>query len=303
MLRRTRIFVIIFFVFSVAVWGGYRLYERTNRDTTIPVITMDSGSITVPVEGYEEAIMEGVSAKDEKDGDLTDKVFIESRSTFIGKGKFNVTYAVADSNNHVAKATREVILSDYHSPRFELSAPLKFQTTAEKREDINLAESLSAHDVLDGDISNKIRISGDYRLSSNTTGDYPMEFIVMNSMGDVVHLPVTVTIYSASEENSLPKIVLSSYLANTTVGQGVDVVGMIEEISYRGYTYHREEDGNFYSGEYDKDGLPIMFTADSLFIETAVDFNTPGAYEVKITYTDEVEGVSNYTYMYIVVNE
>ena len=303
MLRRTRIFVIIFFVFSVVIWGTYRMHERINKDTTMPVIKLDSESITVSVEGYEEAILEGVTAKDEKDGDLTDKVFIESKSTFMGKGKFNVTYAVADSDNHVAKATREVIFNDYHSPKFKLSAPLKFQTTMENRADINLAENLSAIDVLDGDISNKIRISSDYSLSSYTTGNYPMEFIVMNSMGDVVHLPVTVTIYSASEESALPKIVMESYLANTTVGQGVDVVGMIDSISYRGYTYHLADDGNFYSGEYDKDGMPIMFTTDSLFIETDVDFNTPGVYEVKITYTDEVEGVSNYTYIYIVVNE
>ena len=303
MLRRTRIFVIIFFLFSVSVWGGYRFYERSHTDRTSPVITMDADSITVSVEGGEEAILQGVTAKDEKDGDLTDKIFIESRSNFVSKGRFSVTYGVADSDNHVSKATREVIYSDYRSPRFELSQPLKFQTTKESQQDLNIAVNLSAHDVLDGNISNKIRISGDYTLSSYNPGDYPMEFIVMNSMGDTVHLPVTVTIYSASEENAKPKIVLKKYLVNTPIGQGVDVVGMIEEISYRGYTYTRGEDGNFYSGEYDRDGNPIMFTDDSLFIETNVDFNTPGVYEVKINYTDADEGVSNYAYMYIVVNE
>lgn len=303
MLRRTRIFVIIFFIFSVAVWGGYRLYERAHTDTTSPVISMDADSITVSVEGGDAAILEGVTAEDAKDGDLTDKIFIESRSNFVEKGRFSVTYAVADSDNHVSKASREVIYSDYKSPNFELSQPLKFQTSKESQQDLNIAANLSAHDVLDGNISNKIRISGDYTISSYNPGDYPMEFIVMNSMGDTVHLPVTVTIYSASEEMALPKIVMKRYLVNTTVGVGVDVVGMIQEISYRGLTYTREEDGNFYSGEYDRDGLPIMFTSDSLFIETNVDFNTPGVYEVKINYTDETEGASNYTYMYIVVNE
>lgn len=303
MLRRTRIFVIIFFLFSVAVWGGYGLYERTHTDLTNPVISMDQDSITVSVEGGEEAILEGVTAKDEKDGDLTDKIFIESRSNFIGKGKFTVTFAVADSDNHVSKATRQVIYSDYRSPIFELSQPLKFQTTKESQADLNIAANLSAHDVLDGNISNKIRILGDYTISSYNPGDYPMEFIVMNSMGDTVNLPVTVTIYSASEESVLPKIILKQYIVNTPVGQGVDVVGMIKEISFRGYTYTREEDGNFYSGEYDNDGNPIMFTNDSLFIETNVDFNTPGVYEVKINYTDAADGASNYAYMYISVND
>lgn len=303
MLRRTRIFVIIFFILSVVVWGGYRLYERSHVDKTIPVITMDENSVTVTVEDGDEAILAGVTAKDEKDGDLTDVIFIESRSNFIGKGQFTVTYAVADSDNNVAKASREVIYSDYKPPRFELSEPLKFQTTRETQDDINIAANLTAHDMLDGNISNKIRISGDYTLSAYSPGDYPMEFIVMNSMGDTVRLPVTVTIYSGTEENALPKIVMSKYIVNTTVGQGVDVVGLIEEVSYHGYTYRLADDGNFYSGEYDQDGMPIMFTGDDLFIETNVDFNIPGTYEVKITYTDETDNVSNYTYIYIVVNE
>ena len=303
MLRRTRIFVIIFFVFSVALWGGYRIFERSHTDRTVPVISMDEDSVTVSVHDGDEAILAGVTAEDEKDGDLTDAIFIESRSNFFEKGKFTVTYAVADADNNVAKASRQVTYSDYKSPKYELSAPLKFQTAKETQDDINIAANLSAQDILDGNISNKIRISGDYTLSAYTPGDYPMEFIVMNSMGDTVRLPVTVTIYSGTEESALPQIVMSKYLVNTVAGEGVDVVGLIDEISYRGYTYHREEDGNFYSGEYDRDGMPIMFTGDSLFIETNVDFNVPGTYEVKITYTDPTDNVSNYTYIYIVVNE
>ena len=286
MLRRSLVFVVIFFMFSVSVYGGYGLYERLHSDSTSPVISLESDSVTVSVEEGDEAILQGVTARDEKDGDLTDRIFIESRSNFIGKGQFSVTYAVADSDNHVSRASREVIYSDYKSPKFELSEALKFQTTRESQDDLNIAANLTAYDVLDGNISNKIRISGDYTISSYNPGDYPMEFSVPNSMGDTAHLPVTVTIYSAGEENAKPKIEMSHYLINTPVGQGVDVVGQIKEISYRGYTYHRADDGNFYSGEYDKDGMPIMFTSDSLFIETNVDFNTPGVYEVKVNYTD-----------------
>ena len=303
MLRRTRIFVIILFIFSVVVSGGYRLYEGINTDRTNPVITMDQESITVSVNDGDESILNGVTATDAKDGDLTEKLFIESRSNFISKGKLTVTYAVADTDNHVTRASREVIYGDYKSPVFKLTQPLKFQTTKENQGDINIAANLSAYDVLDGNISNKIRISSDYAMSNYNTGDYPMEFFVTNSLGDTVHLPVTVTVYSAAEENVRPKIVMKNYIVNTSVGEGVDVLGLIDEISYRGYTYHRADDGNFYSGEYDSDGMPIMFTPDSLFIETNVDFNTPGVYEVKVNYTDAVEGISNYAYIYIVVTE
>ena len=144
MLRRTRIFVIIFFLFSVSVWGGYKIYARSHADTSSPVITMDETSVTVSVEDGDKGILEGVRAEDKKDGDLTDQIFIESRSNFIEKGRFTVTFAVADSDNHVSKASREITYSDYHSPRFELSQPLKFQTTSETMDDLNIAANLSA---------------------------------------------------------------------------------------------------------------------------------------------------------------
>lgn len=303
MLRRTRIFVLIFFLFSVSVWGGYKIYARAHTDTTSPVITMDETTVTVSVEDGEKAILEGVKAEDKKDGDLTDQIFIESRSNFIEKGRFTVTFAVADSDNHVSKASREVIYSDYRSPRFELSQPLKFQTARESMSDLNIAANLSASDVVDGNISNKIRISGDYSISSTSTGDYPMEFIVSNSLGDTVRLPVTVTIYSASEESVLPAIKLKYYLVNTTVGNAIDLESLVEEVSYHGYTYHQATDGKFYSGEYDKDGNPVMFDASQLHLDSNVDFNTPGVYEVTVTYTDDLAGVSNEARMYIVVNE
>ena len=38
----------------------------------MPVIEMDSESITVSVEGGDEAILEGVTATDKKDGDITE---------------------------------------------------------------------------------------------------------------------------------------------------------------------------------------------------------------------------------------
>ena len=42
-----------------------------------------------------------MTATDDKDGDITENLFIESRTTFLEKGRFNVTIAVADQDNHV----------------------------------------------------------------------------------------------------------------------------------------------------------------------------------------------------------
>lgn len=301
MLRKTRIFVIVFFIISVIIFVGYHLLDLISTDRTIPVIQMNSNSITVSVEGGDEAILEGIKATDEKDGDITENLFIESRSNFIEKGRFKVIIAVADKDNHVAKTEREVIYSDYRSPQFSLTAPLKFLATTEYYDDLNIAKNISANDVVDGNISDKIKISNDYIISREVPGDYHMEYIVTNSMGDTVKLPVTVTLYRAIEESGLPEIILSNYLINTPIGVGVDVAGLIEQIEYHNYTYRRGEDGNFYNGEFDADGNPVMFEYSSIKIDTDVDWNTPGVYEVKITFTDEAANLSNFTRCYIVV--
>ena len=301
MLRKSRVFVVIFFIFALVTFTMFRLARLARADRTIPVIEMNSDSVTVSVEGGDAAILEGVAATDAKDGNITENLFIESRTAFIEKGRFNVTIAVADRDNHVTKATREVIYSDYRSPQFSLSNPLKFSISRESRDDLNIASGLGAKDVIDGNINNKIKISSDYSINSNVPGDYHMEFVVTNSMGDTARLPVTVTIYSNVQESGLPQITLSQYLINTPVGTQVDVLSLIDQINYHNSTYRRGEDGNYYNGEFDSQGNAIMFPAESVRIDSDIDWNTPGVYEVTITFTDEKASLSNFTRCYMAV--
>ena len=263
MLRKTRIFVVIFFIISVLLFGGYTLIRAVTVDRTLPIIEMDSDEVTISVKGGDTAILEGIKASDEKDGDITGNLFVESKSTFIEKGIFKATIAVADSDNHVTKVERKVTYSDYRSPQFTLTEPLKFLTTRENRDDLNIAESLRANDVVDGDISNKIKISSEYSINGYTTGDSHMEF--------------------------------------TPVGAGADIEALIEQIEYHNDTFRRGEDGNLYNGEFDAEGNPIMFDWSAIQIDTDADWNTPGVYEVKITFTDEAANLSNFTRCYVVV--
>jgi hypothetical protein len=301
MLRRTKVFVILFFLISVGVWKGYDMTAGLRVDNSQPVITMSSESVKVSVQGGDEAILEGVVAEDAKDGNLTDQIFIESRNNFFEKGKFNVTLAVADSDNHLARATREIEYSDYVSPQFELTEPLEFPKASGSQDDADISANLSAHDVIDGDISNKIRISGEYSMNSYEADIYPMEFIVMNSMGDTAKLPVNVKIYEPSDKNSLPQIHLKNYLINTPVGSNIDLGNIIDNITYRNMTYVRQEDGTFFSGEYDRDGQAITIPTSFVSYSGDVDFSEPGVYEVTYTYNDSEEEIKNDTRLYIVV--
>lgn len=303
MLRKSRIFVVAFFIVSLSIFVLFRITRLAAVDRTIPVIEMDNTSITISVDGGDDAILEGVTATDAKDGDISNNLFIESKTAFIENGRFNVTIAVADKDNHVTKVQREVIYSDYRSPQFSLTAPLRFQTTRESRDDLNIAANLSAKDVIDGNISNAIKISSDYSIYGNgvTTGEFPMEFLVTNSMGDTAKLPVTVTIYSAAEENGRPEIVLSDYVINTPVGKHVDIVSKIKQIVYNNSVYQLSEDGYFHNVEYDSTRDSEGFGVSAIQIDSNVNWDIPGVYEVKIRLSEEVAGISDFTRCYVVV--
>lgn len=301
MLRKSRMFAMVFFLLSLTIFAIYHIIKFAMTDRTVPVIEMKSDTITVLVEGGDEAILEGVTATDGKDGDITDSLFIESRTTFLDKGRFNVTIAVADLDNHVVKAEREVIYSDYRSPQFSLTGPLKFQLARESQDDLNITSGLSANDVIDGNISNRIKISSEYSIINYTPGDYHMEFLVTNSMGDTVKLPTTITLYRTSDENGLPQILLSEYLINTPVGTEVDLKSLVESIDYHNIKYIRGDDGNFYSGEFDSEGNAAMISSDSVHINSEIDWDLPGVYEVTFTYTDVKTDISNNIRCYIVV--
>ena len=62
MLRRTKVFVILFFLISVGVWKGYDIYAGLQADNSQPVITMESESLSCSVKDGDSALLTGVTA-------------------------------------------------------------------------------------------------------------------------------------------------------------------------------------------------------------------------------------------------
>ena len=69
--------------------------------TAAVVVTYEEGSDTAP-------LLEGVTATDEKDGDVTDSLVIENIFPNDDHTSASVVYAAKDSHNNVSKATRRV---------------------------------------------------------------------------------------------------------------------------------------------------------------------------------------------------
>lgn len=286
-MRRVRVISIIIFIAVLAAFGGYQITEMKNNDLTGPKITMESETITVLSEADEKELLAGIRAEDKKDGDVTDSLIVEMESNFVEAGRRMITVAAFDSDNHVAKATREVIYSDYQPPTFSLSAPLRFPLDTQ-----DVLTNLKAQDVLDGDITGNIKISTEYALKTSEAGDYPMVFSVANSAGDVVSLPVTVEIYDQKEENQKPQITLSEYLVYTSAGTPLNAWDYVQEITLDGREYIRQGDGTLQDPEPEEYQERIAVSEEEVAVSEDVDYNTPGVYEItyRITNDNEMTG-------------
>lgn len=281
-MRKIRIFSIIVFVTAVAVFGLYKRQEIIKADHAGPEITMEKDKIKVSCTDGPEELLKGIKAEDSKDGDVTDSLIIESMSNFIKKGKRKMTVVAFDSDNNATKATRIIGYKDYKSPEFGLEEPLKFPL---KTPDI--LGTLSAQDVLDGDLTGNIKMSSEYSVKPETAGDYPMIFTVANSAGDVVKLPVTIQIYDPSEESQSPKFTLSEYITYLPVGSVFNPWDYVEQITIRDLKYTKAEDGNLYTPNPDGRLMKTVITPEEVQITHNVDVNTPGSYEVTYQLTDD----------------
>lgn len=147
--------------------------------------------------------------------------------------------------------------------------------------------TLNCSDVLDGDITGKIKMSSEYYVQADVAGEYPMVYQVANSAGDVQKLPVTVEIYDPSKEAQKPQFELSEYLVYTSVGKAVDPWSYVQQITMGGIKFVRGEDGVLRDPNPAEKQERTAITADEVQITNQADFNTPGTYEILYQITDD----------------
>lgn len=102
----SKIALIGFFVADAALIAA-SVFLYLNLDKTAPEISFveDDGRLIYSESMNEEELLEGVSAFDDKDGDVTESLVVEKVSE-TAYGKVIVTYAALDSSNNVAKKSR-----------------------------------------------------------------------------------------------------------------------------------------------------------------------------------------------------
>lgn len=219
-MRLLRFGIIVLFLVTSVVFGGMYVENVILADKSIPVITIDSPMLEVSLNAGDEEFLKGVTAYDEKDKDITDRVIVESVSNFIDEGVCKVTYAVCDNDNHVAKKTRKIKYADYEPPKFGLTQSTCFSIY----ERINLANVVTATDCIDGDISKQVIITSE-NYTKSTAGVFTMNVSVSNRKGDVSHMDIPLII--EDRELSAPIIQLKDYLVYMDKGAKPNLQGML----------------------------------------------------------------------------
>ena len=228
-MRILRMFTAALLAVTAVLYIGNGLFIRLSGREAGPVIECPEEVLEVSIHDGEQVLLTGVTARDKQDGDLTDRVMVGGVSKLIGGDRAKVTCMVFDSDDNMASLVRQVRYTDYRRPRISLRAPLVFASEKEAK----LLEQVMVSDVLDGDLSEKARVSTLW--ATEDEGVYSATVLVTNSMGDtaMVDVPVLIgrsggirlrqqVIYLQQGEAFDPKAALASDATGVQIQSEVD---------------------------------------------------------------------------------
>ena len=242
-----------------AAFAVYRAEGAKRVDREAPQITMAQDELRLSVHDGEEKLLDGVTAQDAQDGDVTDSLVVESVRGIVADKRFTATYVAFDAAGNVTKAQRTVYYEDYVAPRFSLTAPLIFLGGA-----VDVFAPLEAVDVFDGSLKDRVKgtlVSGESQISQ--AGEYTVEFRVTNSLGDTAYLTAPVQVLPAG--NSGAELTLTSYL-----------IYLKKNTAFAPETYLKELTAGGQTAALDGRGVSVQ-------IDSAVDMTKAGTYRVDYT--------------------
>lgn len=263
---------ILLFVLSAVAFGALTVRDRFFTDHTPPTLTCVSDPLEISVNDPKEVLFQDLQATDDTDGDLTDQIILRSVSPLITSDTAKVSYIVFDAAGNQAVLSRTVRYTDYRKPVFSLFRPLVFQVG----ETVTLKDRLAANDPVDGNITNNIRIVSQ-NISTQYEGTYHVEVQVTNSLGDTATLPLKVIM---SNQATPQLIFLTQYIVYLQEGASFQPEDYIQSVRNPDFT----------------DADP-----DQLTIQSSVDTQSPGIYDVLYTYTADTQTYQ--AYLTVVVGE
>ncbi len=262
-MKSIKTLVVVLFLIIALAFSVMFCYDKIMIDHVAPEIICDGAKLEISVKATDEDLCRGLVATDDVDGDITDRIIVRRVSRLTGSNSAVAHYAVFDSASNFCTFTRNVYYTDYCQPEYSLTQPMIFNVNSV----VSLNDRISAHDMIDGDITSRIRISAG-NISNSVEGEYPLTLQVTNSTGDTSALTMTVQIRNYTSRH--PRITLSKYLTYMDLGSDADVEQFRELIE----SVQETENG--------KDAR-----VKDVVITGTVDSGRVGSYDVKFTYINQ----------------
>lgn len=224
----TPILAVLIFIITVYLEIGN--YERRIG----PVIEMRDSSletIEATIDTTDEELASLAKAYDDKDGDISKNIVVEHKNYFFEKGLSTITFSVCDSDNNVAKISKNIRYTDYTSPKIEVYSSLIYMTSSSER----ISSYFKVTDVFDGDISSRLKIIAT-DFNKNIPGEYFVTCKVTNSFGDTQEMVFPILIEAQTKHNA--KIYLNDHYVYLAKGETHDFQQYIDNVENEiGYNY------------------------------------------------------------------
>lgn len=223
-MRTIKQFLILALVALLAGNIATAIYQGSSDRTVGPTITCDEVILEISATAMESELLQGITASDPQDGDLTDQVIVASVSKLISSDTAKVTYLVFDSDDNMASFVRRIRYYDYRKPTFSIDPrlPLVYPSTAE----VSVLDRVTAQDVVDGDISQQIRVSTLAATEDAEVFDITVQ--VTNTMGDTAWLKLPVQ--KLAPDSGRPTVELKEYLLYAEKETNFDPVTYISNV-------------------------------------------------------------------------
>lgn len=256
-MRTIKQVLIILIVLLVMGHVASYLYLGSSDRKVPPVMHCPDDVLEVSSSDKESVLLQGITATDPQDGDITNRIVIAGISKLVTSDTAKVTFIVFDSDDNMASCVRRIRYTDYHRPTFSIVEPLVYSTT----EEITILPRLEAQDVVDGNISNNIRVST--REATSNSEIFYVSIQVTNSVGDTSLLKLPVMLLQSNPLR--PEVNLTEYLVYVKQGGEFNAVDYLKNVKVPG----------------EKPSLT------DVQIEDEVDTANPDTYYVRYTYASD----------------
>lgn len=269
--------VVLLAILSIAL-AGFVIGVRMRADREGPKIIFDDNDIIYTDDMSEEELLEGVTAEDEVDGDVSDSLTLESVYPIDEENAIAV-YVAKDSKNNITKVKREM----KYSQKSEDSAKSEKEDTEKQNEEQEAEETPepTATEVpSDTEQPENSQLSPTPEVETDQTSEESEE--VKDNEAEQARKEQEEL--AAQMPAQSPRIYLTDYLIRVKQGETInDWLSYVKEI------------------QDDADNISELWHYISIDGIQTIDVNTPGTYELTYYVIDSNNNESNKALLKVIV--